>query len=101
MLLYNTTFAVDIDIEKDVIQWIEDVFIPSAVEDSCFFSPQILRVLGGEPEVTSIAVHIYTDSIKQIENWYADHGSALFGSLIERWDGKVVIFSTTLQVIYG
>lgn len=99
--LYNTTFAADSDIKEEVIEWISREFIPSAVDGGYFFasdpSPDILTVLGGEPGVTSIAVHLYTDLIENIQNWYADHGSRLFSYVMDRWCGKVVFFSTTLE----
>ena len=106
MYLYNTTFAVDTSLEEDVIRWIKNEFIPSAVEDEYFLSdsgraPAALRVVGGEPGVSSIAVHLYCESIVDIKDWYADRGARLFNDVIERWDGKVVFFSTTLEILYG
>ena len=106
MLLYNTTFAVDTHLEAEVTEWIKQKFIPSATEENYFESngrhePDILRVLGGEPGVTSIAVHLYTDSIRNIEDWYADRGSQLFSEVMERWHDKVLYFSTTLESIYA
>lgn len=106
MYLYNTTFAVESDLENEVVEWIKKDFIPSATEDEYFLdnpgaSPHILRVLGGEPGVTSLAVHLFTESIEDIEKWYSDHGSRLFGSVIERWQSRVMFFSTTLEVLYA
>lgn len=106
MYLYNTTFAVDIQVEDDLINWLKKDFIPSAVDEKYFIispelKPAILRVLGGEPGISSLAVHLYTDCIQNIEDWYSDHGSALFSDVIDRWQGRVVFFSTTLECLYG
>lgn len=101
MLLYNTTFAVDTDVEAEVIAWLKDEFIPSGIDEDYFAGPQLLRVLGGEPGVTSLAVHFYSETVEQIEKWYADHGSRLFGRALERWQGKVMFFSTTLESLYA
>ena len=106
MLLYNTTFAVDTNLEKEVVEWIKKEFIPSAADNEYFFSeaphsPDILRVIGGEPGVTSIAVHLYTDSVECIKDWYADRGAALFSDVLERWGERVMFFSTTLESLYA
>lgn len=106
MYLYNTTFAVDTALEKDVENWIKQQFIPSAIDGGYFLadnrhSPDVLRVLGGEPGVTSLAVHLFCESIDDIKDWYADHGSRLFSEIMERWDGRVVFFSTTLESLYA
>lgn len=107
MFLYNTTFAVDNAIENEVIDWLNSEFIPSAVDEEYFygidskFAPMILRVLGGEPGVKSIAVHLYLDSIETLKDWYADHGARLFSHIMEKWGEKAVFFSTTLEVMYA
>ena len=103
MYLYNTTFAIDTAIEAEVIMWLKDRFIPEALEDGYFIneapSGDIFRVLGGEPGVTSIAVHLYCDSIENIKDWYADRGSGLFSYILERWNQRVMFFSTTLECL--
>lgn len=111
MYLYNTTFAVDKGLEDELMMWLKADFIPSAIgkdggemeckgyfENSDTYRPMVLSVLGGEPGVTSLAVHLYTSSIHDIEDWYADYGSALFSYVMERWNSKIVFFSTTLEV---
>lgn len=101
MYLYNTTFAIDRDIESSVIDWLTSEYIPSAVADGFFTAPDILSVINNDPDVRSVAVHLYTDDLSNIDNWYADHGARLFASVIERWQGKVVFFSTTLESLYA
>ena len=106
MYLYNTTFAFDKELEKEITAWIEKHFIPSALQDNYFMasgskSPDVLKVLSGGDETISVAVHLFTDSLENIKNWYADHGSRLFSEAIDRWPEKVVFFSTTLESIYA
>lgn len=99
MYLYNTTFAVDRTLEDAVIDWLSRSFVPSGIDEGYFVGPQLLRVLGGEPDVTSLAVHFYAETIEQIELWYADHGSRLFSEVLERWENRVLFFSTTLELL--
>ena len=96
MLLYNTTFAIDSEIESEVIDWIKTRFMPSAINEDYFSSPQLFKVMSADNDVISLAVHLYCESPRHIEHWYADRGSRLFSEAIERWNQKCVFFSTTL-----
>lgn len=105
IILYNTTFAIEAPLEKEVMKWLEDEFIPSAIDDGYFLStekhrPSIFKVMCGESGQVTLAVHLYTSDTEIIDKWYADHGSRLFSNALECWQGRVVFFSTTLHLIY-
>lgn len=103
MYIYNTTFGIEPSVKDDVMNWLRTEFIPSGDgipgEDTYIFRPEILRIMNGEPGIVSLAVHFRVDSLEDIDHWYADHGSRLFSYVNERWNGKVVFFSTTLEIL--
>lgn len=99
MLLYNTTFAFDRAIERDVLQWLASEFIPSAVADGEYFAaPELFRVEahGADPDTLSYALHLRAPSEREINLWYEDHGSRLVAEMMQRWGGRALCFSTTL-----
>ncbi len=99
MLLYNTTFGIDAAIEREFVEWLRTEFIPSATSDGEYFTaPELFRVEAeSEPGVTSLALHLRACSRDDIETWYADHGSRLFDTILQRWPSRAVFFSTTLS----
>ncbi len=101
MHLYNTTFGVDKAVETEFLNWLKAEFIPSAVADSEYFtSPELFKVgMEAEPGVASYALHLRAANVDDIARWYEDHGSRLFSTILERWNQRVVFFSTTLEAI--
>lgn len=101
MLLYNTTFAIDPQIEEEFLRWLRDEFIPSATADGDYFdTPELFRVENRTAgDALSYALHMRALSAEDINLWYEDHGSRLFDTLIRRWQGRAAFFSTTLTAI--
>lgn len=98
MYLYNTTFGIDPAIEQEFFTWLYNEFIPASTADGEYFSqPELFRVLTGEPGNNTFALHMRAADIDDINRWYADHGSRLFNDLIQRWHGRAVYFTTTLE----
>lgn len=101
MYLYNTTFAADEALADKLTMWLKHQFIPEATgEGSPMHSPSLLRIAAQhEPGTVSLALHMYADSTDDINDWYADCGNGLFAQILEQWQGRVVFFSTTLEVL--
>ena len=110
LFLYNTTFVAETEETETLVRWLINSLLPTAIGkeggEAYFlnqppFSPQIMKVMGSGEESVSIAVHLYTDALENIENWYADYGAELFSEALERWNQRVMFFSTTLKSVYA
>jgi len=100
MLLYNITFGVDPDSKEGFIEWLNSQFIPVSVADHEYFSsPELMKVLTADTSVDSYALHMRAENLNDISLWYEDHGSRLFDYIQKHWNGKVVFFATTLQIL--
>ena len=100
MHIYNTTFGVDPSLETEFIAWLRSDFIPAATADGEYFtSPELMRVVTGDPDVITLALHLRAGSTDDIDRWYEDHGSRHFDYIQRKWNGRVVFFSTTLTKI--
>lgn len=97
MHLYNTTFGVSKDVEKEFVDWLNTEFIPVSTADGEYFSqPELLRVHSADPEANTLALHMRAADLNDINLWYEDHGARLFDYITKTWNGKVVYFCTTL-----
>ncbi|MDO4319275.1 MAG: DUF4286 family protein [Bacteroidales bacterium] len=102
MLIYNITFALDSRLEDEFIGWLKNEFIPATTVDNgeYFTEPRLMRVSHElEPGTRSLALHLCAAEADDIDRWYADHGSRLFASMIDRWADRVAWFPTTLEII--
>ena len=99
MYIYNTTFAADPVVEDEMIEWLRGEFIPLSTADGAYFTDAELMAVLPRGEQNSYALHMRAESLGDIELWYADHGSRLFDHAQRRWGGRVVFFTTTLQVL--
>lgn len=98
MHLYNTTFGVAKNVEKEFVDWLNKEFIPDSTSDGQYFhSPELLRVHSAEPDANTLALHLRAESLDDINLWYEDHGARLFDYIQKRWNGQVVFFCTTLS----
>ncbi len=101
MFIYNITFGFDKSLEKQFIGWLKYEFIPTSTEDNEYFSsPELFYVrTQQDPGVNTVALHMRANSKADIDNWYSDHGSRLFDSIMKQWNGSVVFFATTLEAV--
>lgn len=100
MHLYNITFGIDPEIKTEFMDWLNSDFIPASTADNEYFSsPELMKVLTDENAVESFALHMRAQSLNDIALWYEDHGSRLFDFIQRHWNGKVVFFATTLEIL--
>ncbi len=99
-MIYNITFGVDNLVCTEFIQWLRDEFIPvSLAENEYFAGAELMKVVNDDHEVTSLALHLRADSVNDLNVWYEDCGSRLFDYIQRKWAGRVVFFTTTLEVL--
>ena len=101
MFLYNTTFGIDVSIEEQFIAWLRSEFIPTSTCDGEYFdNPELFYVNAQQEQgIKSIALHLRAPNEEAINRWYEDHGSRLFNTIMQRWNGRAVFFSTTLELL--
>ncbi len=98
MYIYNTTFGVDPALETEFFNWLNAEFIPASVADGEYFTaPELFKVITNDPENNAFALHMRAAATDDINRWYADHGARLFDYIMQRWGGRVVYFTTTLE----
>jgi len=100
MIVFNTTFHVDENIQEEFIEYILKEFIPMSTKSGLLKYPRLARVFGkDEDEGVSFAMEFQVDDIAVMEKWNAEESNRVFELLMDRFKEKMVGFSTLMQTI--
>lgn len=98
MFIYNITFNVEEDIEKDWLHWMKDVHIPEILASDKFVGHRILRIIDVQAETgVSYAVQFEAKSLKNIQHYVSRHAPDLQKKTYDRYGQKIVAFRTVME----
>ena len=98
--ILNTTFHILVSLKEEILVWLEESFVSTAVRHEVFHSPQIARVMTTVEEgAESYAVQIKTEDLVKGEEWLASEGFHLFETLRKKYGENVLFFSTWLEIV--
>lgn len=81
--------------------WVRQLFIPSMTVSGDFFNPQLARVHSVEQtDGLSFALQFQTTSMENINTWLHHYGNELQKVCSGRFQGNVLFFTTTLEIIH-
>jgi hypothetical protein len=100
MIVFNTTFHVEKEIQEDFVEYMLQYFIPMSTKSGLLMSPRLARVFGKEEdEGHSYAMEFIAADIVTLERWNADESQAIYAPLLEKFKEKLIGFSTIMQTI--
>lgn len=102
MILFNTTFVVDLTISRQFLSWVKSTFIPEALSSGIFEAPLLTRILSqeGEPsEAESFALQFKSRSLAEVRQWQQEIFPALYQVIAEKHPGAVLPFSTYMEIL--
>ncbi|MGC6403102.1 MAG: DUF4286 family protein [Flavobacteriaceae bacterium] len=100
MMLYNTTFQVDADIETQWANWVEQVYIPQVLAQGVFTKATLLRVLSETGEPTgSFALQFSGATQQQLADYLTHQSTTHHQEIAQQFGTKVLAFSTPLEII--
>lgn len=101
MYIYNTTFHVDYNSKDSFLKWIREYYVSKALEGGKLRNPQLVLIMakneGDNGE--SYSLQFTTNSIEDLEEWYKMPGKDLVNEMINKFDKKVMGFSTIMQIL--
>jgi hypothetical protein len=100
MIIFNITFLVSEQQISKWLKWIKEEHIPYMLSDNSLISPQIAKVISQEEQDgVSYSVQYKTESIANLNEWYAKYGYGMEESCVKTFGESVLFFSTILEVI--
>ena len=100
MIVYNTTFHVEPEIQDEFVEYILQKFIPSCTKSGLLTSPRLARVFDAEEEQgVSFAVEFTAGDLHALEKWNTEESYLIHAPLLDKFKEKIAGFSTILQTI--
>ena len=101
MTIINTTFIIDPSLRHDVLAWIKNTYIASAIHSQALEQKTIMTKILSHPEDGSecYALHLCFDSLSQATDWDTRLGEKLRKKITERWGQQALAFHTYMEVI--
>ncbi len=100
MIIINTTFVIEAPLCKEVLEWIRNSYVASAVHSHALEKMTVItKILNHQEDGSeSYAVHIWFNSMEDAINWDNRLGSKLRAKIAERWGQRALAFHTYMEV---
>ncbi|MCL1617680.1 DUF4286 family protein [Bacteroides sp. ET71] len=100
MLIFNTTYHVEIDQEKVFLIWMQEYYLPEIEKKGMLHAPRITQILNHHEEGSScFSVQFEVENSTQLHHWYQEQGVRLADEMQKIFKEKVIGFSTLMEII--
>lgn len=100
MLIFNTTYTTSLGDARGFVVWVHEVLLPRALASGLVGQPRLLHILSHkEADTECFSVQFEVSDSRTLHHWYTQVGAVLEGELQKIFEGRVVGFSTLMEVI--
>jgi hypothetical protein len=100
MLVYNTTYQMELNDAREFVIWINECYIPQVLTHGALKNPRLLRILSHKDQETEcFSVQWEVEDSAQLHRWHTEQGMHLNEELGKVFKDRVVGFSTLMEVI--
>lgn len=100
MLIYNTTFHVEMGDVRNFIIWLNECYIPEVEKSGELKNPRILRILSHkEQDSECFSLQWEVEDSATLHHWHVKQGAALNAEMMKVFKDKVIGFPTLMEVI--
>ena len=100
MLILNTTYQVSEESQTDWLLWVKNEYIPEVTKTDMLKSPRFFRLLvENEPGNVSYALQFEVQDVDTLENWFMRYGSEMQSTMSNRFQEKVMGFTTMMEAV--
>ena len=100
MLIYNTTYHVELADARNFVIWLHECYIPEAEKSGELKNPRILRILSHkEQDSECFSVQWEVEDSAALHRWHTQMGARLNEELMKTFKDKVIGFPTLMEVI--
>ena len=100
MLIYNTTYHIDLDNARNFVIWLNECYIPEAEKGGEVTNPRIWRILSQqESDSECFSLQFEVADSAALHRWHTRSGAALNEEMMKIFKDKVIGFPTLMEVI--
>lgn len=100
MLLYNTTFHVDDEVQKNFLIWLHEGYMEEVKATGLLTNPRLCRLLSHKGEGSeSFSLQWEVESSAALHRWHMQQGARLNSELVSIFKDKVVGIPTLMEVM--
>ncbi|HLT07879.1 MAG TPA: DUF4286 family protein [Cyclobacteriaceae bacterium] len=99
MLLYNVTVNIDLEKEKEYVEWMKETHISEVMATGLFVDSKFFRLLHEAEEGVNFSVQYFAESMDQIQQYQAQHAAGLQQKLKDKFGNHYVVFRSLLELV--
>lgn len=100
MLIYNTTFHVEMNDARNFVIWLNECYIPEAEKTGELRNPRILRILSHkEQDSECFSLQLEVEDSASLHSWHTKCGARLNEEMTKIFKDKIIGFPTLMEVI--
>ena len=98
MIIYNSTFFVDQQVEQEWLEWFKEIQIGNYLESLHFDGARFSKILSNEQEgVSSYAMQLFCENQEKLNLFKKDILPYLQSESLRKFGSKVLSFETEMQ----
>ena len=100
MLIYNTTFHVEMGDARNFVIWLNEFYIPEVEKSGELKNPRILRILSHkEQDSECFSLQWEVEDSATLHRWHVKQEAALNTEMMKVFKDNVIGFPTLMEVI--
>lgn len=100
MLIYNTTYQVDINDARNFVIWLSECYIPEVEKNGKLGNPRLTQIISHqEPDSECFSLQWEVEDSAVLHRWHTEQGMNLNAEMMKVFKDKVVGFPTLMEVI--
>ena len=100
MIIYNTTYQVDLADARNFVIWVSECYIPQVEEQGLLKNPRLTQIISHqEPDSECFSLQWEVEDTATLHRWHTAQGMKLNDEMLKVFKDKVVGFPTLMEVI--
>ena len=100
MLIYNTTYQVDINDARNFVIWLTECYIPEVEKNGKLNNARLTQILSHQdPDSECFSLQREVEDSATLHRWHTEQGMALNEEMMKIFKDKIVGFPTLMEVI--
>ena len=100
MLIYNTTYQVELAEARNLVIWLSECYIPQVEENGKLSHPRLTQIISHqEADSECFSLQWEVEDTSTLHRWHTEQGMKLNEELMKIFRDKVVGFPTLMEVI--